>query len=167
MKRFFLPGVILLAFAFAVFFFSGVSAQQPTPSDDEVNAIAKQLYCPVCENTPLDVCPTTACQQWRDLIRQKLTEGQSEQQIKDYFAAYYGDRVLAKLPARGANILLYVLPPVLLLAGAFILFTALRKPKNPKEGQPAPPAPGKGPAAGSAAEDEYLRRMEEELRRRE
>jgi cytochrome c-type biogenesis protein CcmH len=31
------------------------TAQQPTPSDDEVNAIAKQLYCPVCENIPLDV----------------------------------------------------------------------------------------------------------------
>ena len=31
------------------------SAQQPTPSDDQVNAIARQLYCPVCENTPLDV----------------------------------------------------------------------------------------------------------------
>jgi cytochrome c-type biogenesis protein CcmH len=42
-----------------------VFAQQPTPSDDQVNAIARQLYCPVCENTPLDVCPTTACHQWR------------------------------------------------------------------------------------------------------
>ena len=30
------------------------------PTDDEVNAVAKQLFCPVCENTPLDVCPTQA-----------------------------------------------------------------------------------------------------------
>jgi cytochrome c-type biogenesis protein CcmH len=37
-----------------------VSAQGSTPTDDEVNAIAKQLFCPVCENTPLDVCPTDA-----------------------------------------------------------------------------------------------------------
>ena len=53
-------------------------AQQPTPSDDEVNAIAKQLFCPVCENTPLDVCPTQACAQWRELIREKLAAGWSE-----------------------------------------------------------------------------------------
>ncbi|MFN3309334.1 MAG: hypothetical protein ACK44E_09010, partial [Anaerolineales bacterium] len=32
-------------------------------SDDEVNAIAKYLYCPVCENVPLDVCGTQACEQ--------------------------------------------------------------------------------------------------------
>ena len=48
---------------------SPVSAQGPGPTDDEVNRIAKQLYCPVCESTPLDVCPTEACRQWRDLIR--------------------------------------------------------------------------------------------------
>ena len=41
----------------------------------EVNAIASQLYCPVCESTPLDVCPTEACRQWRDVIRTMLTEG--------------------------------------------------------------------------------------------
>ena len=52
-----------------------VSAQGPTPTDDDVNRIAKQLFCPVCENTPLDVCPTEACRQWRELIRQMLSEG--------------------------------------------------------------------------------------------
>ena len=47
----------------------------PVPSDDQVNAIAKQLYCPVCENIPLDVCGTQACAQWRELIREKLAAG--------------------------------------------------------------------------------------------
>ena len=60
-------------------------AQAPTPTDDEVNRIAQQLYCPVCENTPLDVCPTEACRQWRDLIRQQLSEGWTEEQIQQYF----------------------------------------------------------------------------------
>ena len=49
----FLPGYLRLSSSRH----AAVSAQQPTPSDDEVNAIARQLYCPVCENTPLDVCP--------------------------------------------------------------------------------------------------------------
>ncbi|MDP3186687.1 MAG: hypothetical protein Q8M58_15620, partial [Anaerolineales bacterium] len=38
--------VFLLLFTFATA--SAALAQQPTPSDDEVNTIAKQLYCPVC-----------------------------------------------------------------------------------------------------------------------
>ena len=42
------------------------------PTDDEVNAIAEQLYCPVCENVPLDVCGTQACADWRDEIRDAI-----------------------------------------------------------------------------------------------
>src|ERR1044072_6329778 len=50
-------------------------AQGPTPTDDEVNRIAKQLYCPVCESTPLDVCPTEACRQWRGPVRPPIFKG--------------------------------------------------------------------------------------------
>jgi cytochrome c-type biogenesis protein CcmH len=86
-------------------------AQQPTPSDDEVNAIAQQLFCPVCENTPLDVCDTEACRQWRDLIRQMLAEGKTETEIKQYFADNYGVRVLSEPPVAGFNWLAYIVPP--------------------------------------------------------
>src|SRR5262249_17757760 len=86
--------LILIAICFAV----PVFAQAPTPSDDQVNKIAKQLYCPVCENTPLDVCPTEACHQWRELIRSMLADGKSEAEIKQYFVNYYGARVLNEPP---------------------------------------------------------------------
>ena len=75
------------------------AAKQPVTADD-VNSIAKQMYCPVCENEPLDACRTAACQQWRAQIGQMLSEGQTEQQIKDYFVSRYGARVLAQPPAR-------------------------------------------------------------------
>jgi len=142
---------------------SGVGvAQAPEPavvSDDQVNAIAKQLYCPVCENIPLDVCGTQACAQWRELIRQKLGEGQSEAEIKTYFVAQYGDRVLASPPARGLNWLVYVIPPLAILAGVYILYRALKAWK-----QPAPQVSQAEPVA--APSDEYVRRIEEELRKR-
>ncbi|UCF27035.1 MAG: cytochrome c-type biogenesis protein CcmH, partial [Chloroflexota bacterium] len=96
------------------------------PTDDEVNAIAKQLYCPVCENIPLDVCPTQACAQWRALIREKLAEGWKEDEIKNYFVAQYGDRVLAAPPARGLNWLVYIIPPLAIVGGGYILYRALR-----------------------------------------
>ena len=134
--------------------------EQPLPSDDEVNAIAKQLYCPVCENIPLDVCPTQACAQWRELIREKLADGWGEQQIKDYFVEQYGERVLGAPPARGINWLAYLIPPLVILGGAIILVRALRSwktatPSNSPELQtPEPPS------------DEYVMRLEEELRKR-
>jgi cytochrome c-type biogenesis protein CcmH len=138
-------------------------AQQPTPAgvtDDQVNAVAKQLFCPVCENVPLDVCPTTACAQWRALIREKLSQGWSEAQIKDYFVAQYGDRVLATPPARGLNWLVYVIPPIAFIAGALILYRALRVWAQP------PPAAGATVPPPADPSDPYAARLEEELRRR-
>lgn len=156
---------VLAAALLAILAFSAAAAQQPTPSDDQVNAVARQLYCPVCENTPLDVCPTTACQEWRELIRQKLSQGWNDQQIKDYFSAQYGDRVLEVPPRSGLNWLVYVLPPLSILAGAGILFLALRRSRS-KPAQ-AVDKPATLPIEEKPSGDEYLRRMEEELRRRE
>jgi cytochrome c-type biogenesis protein CcmH len=159
-------GLLLLA-GMTLIFVPQASAQNPTPppaiSDDQVNAIAKEMYCPVCENTPLDVCPTQACAEWRELIREKLAEGWSEAQIKQYFVDRFGDRVLATPPARGLNWLVYVIPPIAILLGVFLLYSAFRAWRR----SAPPPAQASPPAAGSApASDEYVRRLEEELRNR-
>ena len=98
-----------------------VLAQDSIPTDDEVNAISKQLYCPVCENIPLDACGTQACVQWRDTIREKLDAGWSEEEIKQYFSDQYGVRVLAEPPIEGFNKLLWYLPPFILLVGAWLV----------------------------------------------
>ncbi len=144
---------------------SAGTAQQPTPSDDQVNAIASQLYCPVCENIPLDVCPTTACAQWRELIRQKLGEGWNEQQIKNYFVQQYGARVLGTPPARGINWLVYLVPPIAILAGVYILYRAFRSWRRPSAGTATVSSPGEPDALDAGAKDEYIHRMEEELRK--
>ena len=102
-------------------------AQMPEPSDDDVNRVASQLYCPICDNVSLDVCPLEACQTWRDLIRDQLAQGWSEREITDYFVAQYGDRVLGAPPARGLNWVLYLAPPALILLGLIILLSKLRR----------------------------------------
>lgn len=109
---------------------STVRAQDEIPSDDDVNQIAQQLYCPVCENVPLDECMTEACQQWRDLIRQQLAEGLTEQEIKDYFVSQYGDKVLGEPPRQGLNWILYLFPPFLILLAIVLLVKKFRTPKK-------------------------------------
>lgn len=146
-------------------FYQTAFAQDTTPSDDEVNAVAKQLYCPVCENTPLDVCPTEACRQWRELIRDQLAEGKTEAEIKQYFVNNYGARVLAEPPPTGFNWLVYIIPPVLILIGAVILFNAFRawtKPKSAEAGM----GQEKEARSSSSNQDEYVARLEEELKKR-
>ena len=138
-----------------------VLAQEPEPSDDEVNAIAKQLYCPVCENIPLDVCPTQACEQWRETIRDQLEHAWNEAQIKQYFADQYGDRVLATPPAKGLNRIIYVLPPVAILQGGVFLFRAFRSWTKVEDSGEKPTRDVEKPR------DPYVLRLEEELRRRD
>ena len=149
---------ILIALALA-FVTDAAFAQDPTPTDDEVNRIAKQLYCPVCESTPLDVCPTEACRQWRDLIRTMLTEGKSEEEIKQYFVAQYGVRVLDEPPNR---LITYLVPGVAILLGAFLLFRGFQmwmKPAAAKAG-----AVETEPKA-KTGQDPYIARLEEELKK--
>jgi cytochrome c-type biogenesis protein CcmH len=94
--------------------------------DAEAMRIARNLYCPVCPSTPLDVCDTQACVQWRALIREKLAAGQTEEQITQYFVAQYGERVIGAPRAEGFNLGAYVLPFGLLVAGGSFLFITLR-----------------------------------------
>jgi cytochrome c-type biogenesis protein CcmH len=141
-----------------------VSAQETNPNyptDDDVNAIAKQLYCPVCENVPLDVCGTQACAQWRELIREKLSEGWSEDQIKEYFSNQYGDRVLAAPPARGLNWLVYIIPPLVFLGGAFFLYRGLKAWKQLGDEE----IDNAETELKPEVEDEYIARLEEELKK--
>ena len=150
---------ILFAFVLALAFSRYASAQGPTPTDDDVNRIAKQLYCPVCESTPLDVCPTEACRQWRDLIRTMLADGKSEAEIKQYFVDHYGARVLAEPPNRSVS---YLVPAVAILLGVLLLargFQMWMKPSPASTQGPVQENPDTPPA------DPYVARLEEELKK--
>jgi cytochrome c-type biogenesis protein CcmH len=141
------------------------------PTDDEVNAIAEQLFCPVCENVPLDVCGTQACADWRDEIRQMLAEGRSEAEIKAYFTERYGRRVLATPERSGIDILLWVLPVVGFVAGAIVLglFVAGAVVLGLALGRTAPDSLAAEARPGltlsyEGLDPEYVARVEEDLK---
>ena len=147
--------ILILASASA----SVVFAQDGFPTDDDVNKIAKQLYCPVCESTPLDVCPTEACRQWRDVIRTMLIEGKSEAEIKQHFATQYGIRVLNVPPNPWVT---YFVPGVVILIGAAMLFRGFQLWKKPLVAESV----SDKAEAEPVQQDEYLAKMEAELKRR-
>ena len=161
--------VLLITLILAALYTGSASAQGPTPTDNEVNRIAKQLYCPVCESTPLDVCPTEACRQWRELIREMLGQGKSEAEIKQYFVEHYGPQVLNEPPNR---LLTYTVPIAAFLLGAFMLYRGFQVWKRPM-------ATGSGSVTKSRvddrrngrndanpAQDPYIAKLEEELKKR-
>lgn len=151
--------LVLLIVLLSLLVVSTASAQdgQPGyPTDNDVNRVAKQLYCPVCPNTPLDVCETKACEDWRAQIRDQLAEGWTDQQIIDYFVAQYGERVLAEPQRKGFTSLVWFLPLLVVLIGVWVVYEVL---KNWREQKPVLAASAPFPQIP----DEVLKRIEREI----
>ena len=125
-KLLFILAFVLAASLLTVMIVNAQDEQPRIPTDDEVNAVAKKLYCPVCPNTPLDVCETQACKDWRAQIRDQLAAGWSEQQILDYFVQQYGERVWGEPQRSGFTSMVWVLPLIAVLSGIVIVWQVLR-----------------------------------------
>jgi cytochrome c-type biogenesis protein CcmH len=134
-------------------------------TDDEVNEIAKEVYCPVCESTPLDVCETQACADWRELIRSKLASGQTKEEVFAYFAEQYGDRVLASPPPRGLNLLLWIWPFVAFIGGGAIFVRYIHNIRQTAVTQSnSKPTAVTTPPPTAPLPDSYISRIEQELK---
>ena len=146
-------------------------AQDEVVTDDEVNAVAKDLFCPVCESTPLDVCPTQACADWRELIREQLAAGSTPEEVQAYFARQYGDGVLANPPKSGFNLILWLLPVVAVVLGGLFFTRYMRSLRASAAGVDETLAEEMETAVGPpnsqpVSEDDYKAKLEEELRNR-
>lgn len=154
-KIIFVAGALALA---ALVWLSATPARAQGPNiDDEVNRIAKGLYCPVCPNTPLDVCGTQACIDWRADIKVMVQQGKTEQQIRDAFVARFGPQVLGAPPAEGFNWLAYILPAIGILLGAAIAWLTVRAWLVNR-------APGAPPTETPEISKEYADRIEKDLK---
>lgn len=104
-------------------FAQGDSACAQPVTDDDVNRVSKGLYCPVCENVPLEVCPTEACQRWREQVRELLACGASDQEVREYFVARFGQVAVGTPTDPTLQFFTIALP--LLLIGVFGVLIAL------------------------------------------
>lgn len=150
--------LIVLASLFGVAVVYAQGGGPAYPTDNDVNRVAKKLYCPVCPNTPLDICDTQACKDWRAQIKDELAQGWTDQQVIDYFVAQYGQRVLAEPERRGFTSLVWILPVLSALLGLWIVYEILRgwRKRRPVEQFTRHPDAHVSP--------EVLQRIERELR---
>jgi cytochrome c-type biogenesis protein CcmH len=122
--------------------------------DPEVEAIGRELRCPVCQGMPIGESPSETAQAMMKRVLELHTEGKTHQQILDYFVERYGEWVLLRPEARGFRLVVWLLPPVGLMLGLAAIFAYVRRNK----GRPVEPA---APAAVATTEDPYLERVRE------
>jgi cytochrome c-type biogenesis protein CcmH len=135
----------------------GVAAAKDAPDvagdpvlEARVMSLGAELRCLVCQNQTIADSHAELAVDLRNQIRTQLQQGKSEDQIRDYMTARYGDFVLYKPPLKPTTALLWVGPPVLLLGALLGLFLMLRARQRARPEDFEPDAPDDGPQPGAA-----------------
>ena len=102
----------------------------------EAQSIDESLICPSCPGKTIGQAQVAQAAQMRLLVREKLAEGWSRQQILDYFAERY-EGVLAEPPKEGFTLVAWVLPLVGIVGAGTALYFVIRAMRRRSEPQPS------------------------------
>ena len=92
--------------------------------------ISKNVRCLVCQNQSIDESAAPLAKDLRILIRKKVKEGHTENEIYKFLTDRYGDFILLKPPLKKTTFMLWFLPFVFLAIGIFILSWHHKKSKK-------------------------------------
>lgn len=118
--------LLLFAARFAVAVEPGEMLKDPA-LEARARAISQEIRCLVCQNQSIDDSNADLAHDLRVIVRERLTAGDSDQQVKDYLTARYGDFVLLDPPMKTKTLILWTGPAALLLLGAAIIAAAARR----------------------------------------
>jgi len=110
----------------------------PTAEDSaraaELDALAAEIgsrfRCLVCRGQSVQESSAPLAREMQALIRQKLEEGETPEEIEAFFVASYGDFILLKPPAQGLNLVVYVAPAAAFVAAFVIVLVWLRRDRG-------------------------------------
>ena len=115
--------VLVLIVALATACLTAAEGEVPD-IEQRATALNKSIMCPVCPGESIDQSQNSLSIQMRAIVRDKLSEGWTNQQIKDFLVERYGPSVLMEPPATGFNLAAWIVPPVAFaLAIAALLLT--------------------------------------------
>lgn len=105
--------------------------EPPTTVADRAQSIAAELRCPVCQNLSVADSPSRLAGEMRAEIDGQLRAGRTDEEVRAYFVARYGEWVLLEPTRHGLNLLPWLLPIAGLLAGLVIwAAVVVRRPRE-------------------------------------
>ena len=108
--------------------------------ESRVKEVSSVLRCPVCQGLSIQDSPSELSLQMKDVVRQQLREGKSPDEVKAYFVSKYGEWILLEPKASGMNLIVYLLPVVLVVLGAGVIWMLVKRwsAAGPSAAQPVP-----------------------------
>ena len=92
--------------------------------------ISKNIRCMVCQNQSIDESNSPLAKDLRILIRNKIKEGNEDEEIYKFLTDRYGDFILLKPPFKLNTYALWLLPFIFLIIGFFVIYFYNKKSKN-------------------------------------
>jgi len=90
-------------------------------------ALSRELRCMVCQNQSIDDSDAPLARDLRILVRERIAAGDGDQQVLNFLVSRYGEFVLLKPRVEGQTLLLWLLPPGVLVFGALGLWLHNRR----------------------------------------
>ena len=129
--------LIIVIISIMIQFFSKISYSvepeeflQNPKQEIRARDISKNIRCLVCQNQSIDDSSAPLAKDLRALIRIKVQENDSDEEIYKFLTDRYGDFILLKPPFKISTFLLWSLPFVFVIIGIFILFVHNKKSKK-------------------------------------
>jgi len=97
---------------------------------DRVQALGSRIKCPVCQGESIMESPSETATAMMDIVAERVTDGQSDGQIIDYFTARYGDGILLDPRFEARTMLLWLVPAAALVGGGLMIWSRRRKPEE-------------------------------------
>lgn len=130
------------------------SAIELTPEQESrARSLESEFKCPVCRSQSIRQSRSFMAEDMKRRVRELIVQGRSDDEIREYFIARYGEWILLTPPRRGFSLAAYVLPFVAVVAGAAMLVFAARRWRG-QDGSRITPEPPPAP---------YLERLDKEL----
>jgi len=128
--------IIIISICLAQFFSNSSNTVEPDEilqdqkQEFRARDISKNIRCMVCQNQSIDESSASLAKDLRILIRNKIKEGNSNEEIYKFLTDRYGDFILLKPPIKLSTLALWVLPFVFLIIGIFVVFWHNKKSKK-------------------------------------
>jgi cytochrome c-type biogenesis protein CcmH len=124
------PWLAVFVVAVAVLSVAAFGSRNAPTAQDRVNAITHTIKCPVCAGESVAVSDAPASQEIRRQIAEQVQQGQSDDQIRSFYAAKYTQAILLTPSASGLNLVVWILPVVALAVAIAALVIVFRRWSN-------------------------------------
>lgn len=121
--RFLSTALVLL---FVLVALSGCIKEDDLTPDQRAYSLDRQLMCPVCDGQTIDESHAQIAEDMKLVVREQIADGKSNEEIRDYFVARYGEVILASPEASGFNLIIWIMPAFIVGGGILAVIWVLK-----------------------------------------